>query len=95
MAVVVIKATVAPLSQIAPPRDEGSLAICIGPAPRYRRWGRRSTTVPVCGGPACVGPECRCLECGGPKAGGPECVGPVGVGPNCGGRESGGPMREA
>ena len=50
LAVVVIKATVAPLSQIAPPRREGSLAICIGPAPRYRRSGGRSTTVPKSNG---------------------------------------------
>ena len=36
----------ATLSQIAAPRRKGSLAICIGPAPRYRRSGRPSTTVP-------------------------------------------------
>ena len=50
LAVVVIKATVAPLSPIAPPRDEGSLAICIGPAPRARRSGRRSPPVPKSNG---------------------------------------------
>ena len=50
LADVVIKATVAPLSQTAPRRREGSIAICIGPAPRYRRSGRRATTVPKSNG---------------------------------------------